>query len=155
MTKHATQDDSWTTTRCYATALRRADRAINRIYDDALRPFGLTTQQYSLLSLISRAPEDVTASRLADAQAMDRTTMSRNLEQLAAAGFVTFTPAEDRRKRLINLTPSGTEMLATARPHWRAVQDRIESEQGLQHLTELISELESLSESAKAAGTRT
>src|SRR5262245_15280071 len=36
---------------CIATRLRLATRVITKVYDDALRPFGLTASQMALLAL--------------------------------------------------------------------------------------------------------
>ena len=78
----------WSRTMCTSTALRRADRALGRIYDDSLRPTGLTTTQYSLLAIIDRAPQPLTLGDLAKAQVMDRTTLSHNLAPLRRVGLV-------------------------------------------------------------------
>jgi DNA-binding MarR family transcriptional regulator len=135
----------WRRTACYATAVRRADRALGRVYDDALRPVSLTTPQFSLLSLIERAPDDATLSELADAQAMDRTTLTRNLTPLARNGYVTIDRGRDRRQRVARLTPAGRAALLRARPLWRQAQERIASERGLARLHELMTELHALS----------
>jgi DNA-binding PadR family transcriptional regulator len=44
-------------TPCLCNALRRASRAVSRLYDEELRGTGLRTTQYSLLSLLDRAGE--------------------------------------------------------------------------------------------------
>jgi DNA-binding MarR family transcriptional regulator len=136
---------AWRRTACYATALRRADRAFSRVYDHALRPVNLTTPQFSLLSLLDRAPHDLTLSELADAQAMDRTTLSRNLAPLARVGYVTVSPGRDRRRRAARLTPAGRDALQRARPLWQQAQDRIDRERGLARMRELLTELDTLS----------
>ena len=41
-------------------ALRRASRAVSRLYDDELRGTGLRTTQYSLLSLLGRMRNAIT-----------------------------------------------------------------------------------------------
>jgi DNA-binding MarR family transcriptional regulator len=136
---------AWQRTACYATALRRADRALSRVYDHALRAANLTTPQFSLLSLLNRAPHDLTLSELADAQAMDRTTLSRNLTPLAREGYVTISSGRDRRRRIARLTPAGRDALQQARPLWEQAQARIAHEHGLARMHELLTELDALS----------
>ena len=141
--------DDWSRTRCFSTALRRADRTLTRIYDDALRPTGLTTTQYSLLSLVSRAPGPISITALADAQAMDRTSLSRTLAPLERAGYLTIAPGADRRVRTVALTEAGALIVAQARPLWRAAQERIAAEQGLERMDDLLAELAELTDTAR------
>jgi DNA-binding MarR family transcriptional regulator len=136
---------TWQRTACYATALRRADRALSRVYDHALRPAKLTTPQFSLLSLLDRAPHDLTLSDLANVQAMDRTTLTRNLAPLVREGYVTISRGRDRRRRAARLTPAGFDALQRARPLWQQAQERIAAERGLARLRELMAELHALS----------
>lgn len=145
MTPESPPAPTWQHTACYATALRRADRTLSRIYDDALRPMGLTTPQFSLLSLIERAPDGVTLTELADAQAMDRTTLTRSLAPLARHGYVTVARGRDRRQRIAKLTSSGRDTVQQARPLWRQAQGRIAGERGLARLQDLMTELHALS----------
>jgi DNA-binding MarR family transcriptional regulator len=138
-------DPGWQHTACYATALRRADRALSRVYDLALRPANLTTPQFSLLSLLNRAPHDLTLSELADAQGMDRTTLTRNLAPLAREGYVTVSSGQDRRQRIARLTPAGRDAFQRAKPLWQQAQARIARERGLARMDELLAELRDLS----------
>jgi DNA-binding MarR family transcriptional regulator len=131
----------WPETLCTCTALKRADRAISRAYDEGLRPVGLGVSQYSLLSLISRAAGPLTVSDLARAQVMDRTTLSRALAPLRRDGLVEISAGNDRRTRLVSLTPAGHERLEAARPLWRAVQDDIQARVGHDRLEHLMAEL--------------
>lgn len=127
----------WPHTVCASTSVRRLDRALSRLYDDALRPTGLGVNQYALLSLIARAPAPPTVGTLADAQVMDRTTLTRVLAPLERDGLVTLTPGPDRRTRTVAITPAGREKVDAARPLWRAAQDQITlalGNDGMEHL---------------------
>ncbi len=137
-------DKPWSQTTCAPTALRRADRALNRLYDDALRPTGLNITQYSLLSMLSRAPADVTFGELARAQVLDRTTLSRVLAPLERDGLVEIRPGKDRRTRTVNLTAAGHERIAEARPLWRSAQDQVITEMGVEWVDRLLDDLETL-----------
>jgi DNA-binding MarR family transcriptional regulator len=131
----------WPTTICVGTAIRRADRALGRIYEEALRPTGLAPTQYSLLSIIARAPAPLTIHDLAGAQVMDRTTLTRVLAPLVRDGLIQLAPGEDRRTRIVTLTPEGESTLANARPYWREAQDRIIDLTGQDRIDALLAEL--------------
>ena len=126
------------------TTVRRADRALNRIYDEALQPSGLLTTQYALLSTLARAGEPVLHSALAEAQQMSPTTLSRNLKPLQRDGLVRIAPGKDRRTRYVELTPNGHEALETARPLWRAVQVQVRETAGAERIEVLLRELQGL-----------
>jgi DNA-binding MarR family transcriptional regulator len=137
--------DAWKRTHCFSTSVRRADRALTRIYDDALRPSRLSTTQYSLLSLLARAPHPMSITEIAEIQAMDRTTLSRDLTPLVRDGLLEVVPAErDRRRRIILLTSQGHEVLTIARPLWKAAQERITREHGLTEMESLLEQLSDL-----------
>jgi DNA-binding MarR family transcriptional regulator len=129
---------------CVCTTVRRADRILNRLYDEALQPSGLLTTQYALLSTLARAGEPMLHSALAEAQLMAPATLSRNLKPLQRDGLVTIAPGEDRRTRYVALTDAGREALERARPLWRAMQDRVEAKLGAERVDSLLKELQSL-----------
>lgn len=107
---------------CFATAARVLDRAVSKIYDDALRPLGLRSPQMTLLVVISRMP-GVTAAELADFLVIDRSTLSRNLVRLIESGWVREEEsASDARARPLNLTRDGLRVLKKAQPAWENAQ---------------------------------
>ena len=73
----------------------------------ALKPLGLNVSRHRALSSIERlAP--CTMRELAEFVAVDRTTLTRTVDQLAGAGFVErATPREDRRQVVLTLTSAG------------------------------------------------
>jgi DNA-binding MarR family transcriptional regulator len=104
---------------CLCLHLQRAARAVARRFDDALRPLGLTSGQFSLLMSLNR-PEPPTIGQVADVLAMDRTTLTANLKPLARRGLVEVrVDAADRRSRRLVLTPAGRSLLTAALPVWR------------------------------------
>lgn len=126
------------------TTVRRADRTLNRLYDEALQPSGLLTTQYALLSTLSRVGKPMLHSTLAEAQLMAPATLSRNLKPLQRDGLVTIAPGDDRRTRYVALTDAGREALEQARPLWRAMQDHVEATVGVERIDSLLKELQSL-----------
>lgn len=129
---------------CVCTTVRKADRALNRLYDQALQPSGLLTTQYALLSTLARAGEPVLHSALAEAQLMSPATLSRNLKPLQRDGLLRVTPGRDRRTRYVELTSAGAGALERARPLWRAVQAQVREAAGAERIERLLSELQDL-----------
>ena len=72
--------------RCLCLHLQRAARAIGRRFDEALRPVGLSNQQYSLLVSLNR-PQPPKMGDVAELLAMDRTTLTANLKPLERRGL--------------------------------------------------------------------
>ena len=66
---------------CVCNTLRMATRAVTQLYDDVLRPSGLRVTQFSILAAIARLGE-AGVSQLADALAIEQTTMTRSLTPL-------------------------------------------------------------------------
>ena len=113
-------------TPCLCNALRQADRAVSRLYDEELRGVGLRTTQYSLLQRLRRAGE-VRQRDLGALTSLDETTLTRNLRPLIDAGWVAIRPGEDRREKLVSLTDAGAAKLREARPAWERAQERLRS----------------------------
>jgi DNA-binding MarR family transcriptional regulator len=108
--------------RCTCHLLRSAARRVTQVYDDALRPAGLKTSQFSLLATLRHA-EALTLGELAERLSMDRTTLTRNLRPLQQAGWIErVSDPLDRRRVQLALTPAGHATLAHARPLWRDAQ---------------------------------
>jgi len=77
------------------------------VIEEAFRPLGLNLARYRALSVIARL-EPLGMSELADFSAVDRTTMTRTVDQLVSAGLVVReTPPEDRRQVLLRVTSDG------------------------------------------------
>ncbi len=121
---------------CTCFRLRRATRRATQIYDRHLQACGLRITQYSLLMQL-RARGPVTVSELADAMAMDRTTLTRNLKPLERAGLISAVRGRDRRSRTLSLSDEGARLLAVARPIWQRAQDEVNARLGLDTVAEL------------------
>lgn len=123
------------------SAVRRVDPVLNWLYDEALRPSGLATTQYALLSTLSRVGRPLPHGELAAMQEMAGTTLSRTLKPLARDGLVRIQPGEDRRTRYVAITETGEAVLEEARPLWRSVQERVVAEVGEERVERLLGEL--------------
>ena len=109
------------TAQCLCLASRRAARTITRRFDRELRAHGLRATQFSLLALLQLKGEQ-TVGQLAELLGAERTTVSRNLALVEAAGFVHSRPGKDARARLVAITPAGSATLEAAFATWQRVQ---------------------------------
>lgn len=111
---------------CLCLHVQRAARALARRFDDALRPFGLTNGQFSLLMSLNR-PEPPPMGPVASLLAMDRTTLTAALKPLERRGLVKVEQDKtDRRTRILILTAKGRQLLAHAVPVWQTTHDEVE-----------------------------
>ncbi|RBO93014.1 MarR family winged helix-turn-helix transcriptional regulator [Pseudochrobactrum asaccharolyticum] len=112
---------------CLCLHTQRAARALARYFDDALRPYGLTNGQFSLLMALNR-PEPPSIAPVARLLAMDRTTLTAALKPLQKNSLVEIiADTSDRRSRLLLLTPKGSDLLAKAVPVWREIHAELEN----------------------------
>lgn len=111
---------------CLCLHIQRAARAVARRFDDALRPYGLTNGQFSLLMSLNR-PQPPRIGDLAPLLAMDRTTLTANLKPLERRGLVAIVvDPRDKRSRRLTLTDAGRDLLIAAVPVWRATHADID-----------------------------
>jgi DNA-binding MarR family transcriptional regulator len=112
--------------RCLCLHAQRAARALARRFDQAFRPLGLTNGQFSLMMSLNR-PEPPSIGAIASFLAMDRTTLTAALKPLERRGLIeVMTDPEDRRSRLMKLTPAGQALLARAVPIWERTHAEID-----------------------------
>ncbi|MBP1850215.1 DNA-binding MarR family transcriptional regulator [Rhizobium halophytocola] len=107
--------------------LQRAARTIAREFDTALKPVGLTNQQFSLLMALNR-PEPPPMGPVATLLGTDRTTLTAALKPLAQRGWVRVEPdANDRRSKRLALTKDGMAVLVEALPIWKKTHAAVEA----------------------------
>lgn len=112
---------------CLCLHVQRAARALARRFDEALRPVGLTNQQFSLLMSLNR-PEPPGMTPVAELLAMDRTTLTAALKPLERRGLVrVVVDAKDRRGRKLLLTFHGRKLLTDATPVWERTHAEVEA----------------------------
>jgi DNA-binding MarR family transcriptional regulator len=111
---------------CLCLHVQRAARALARRFDEALRPVGLTSGQFSLLMSLNR-PKPPTMGSVASLLAMDRTTLTANVKPLERRGLLVISPdPSDRRSRLLSLTDAGRAALSAAVPIWKREHETVE-----------------------------
>ena len=113
---------------CLCLHTQRAARVLARRFDAALRPAGLTNEQFSLLMALNR-PQPPQIGELATLLGADRTTLTAALKPLVRQNLAEVQPdADDGRVRRAALTPDGHARLATALPYWTETHAEIEAE---------------------------
>ena len=113
---------------CLCLHAQRAARALSRRFDEAFRPHGITSGQFSLLNSLNR-PAPPTIGQVADTLAMDRSTVTANLKPLERIGAVAATvDPDDRRGRRVALTEAGRALLERTTPIWIEEHARVEAE---------------------------
>ena len=125
MTELAEDKRRYVAQRCAHFNLKKAVRAVTQRYDEALGKVDLRISQFTLLVSSSLAgPSSI--GDLAEQLAMDRTTLSRNVQPLAKRGLLELTRSQaDSRARLVEITPAGERLLARAYPLWEEAQKEV------------------------------
>ncbi len=107
---------------CLAVRIRLLNRAITAIYDEALRPLGVTVGQLNVLVAVAKlgpiSPRDL-ARRLS----MEKSTLSRNAELMRSHGWIEV-ESGDSPRRLLRTRPKGLRLLEKAVPLWKDAQAR-------------------------------
>ncbi|MEM6944457.1 MAG: MarR family winged helix-turn-helix transcriptional regulator [Pseudomonadota bacterium] len=107
---------------CICLHLRRLSRVVTRRYEEALRPLGLKSFQFSTLVALS-SRKAVSQSGLAKAFGMDISTLNRNVRPLVSRGAVEIVAdPRDARIRLLKITDYGRALHREALPLWTAAQ---------------------------------
>jgi DNA-binding MarR family transcriptional regulator len=131
---------------CMGLHVRRASRILTQAYNEALRPVGLVSSQFTLLVAINLMGATAIGT-LAQQLFTDQTTLTRNLKLLATKGLIKIEAGEDRRVRIVSLTDRGSEVLALALPLWEQVQADLADRFGAskwQTLLSLLSDITAL-----------
>jgi len=122
---------------CACANLRRTARLVTQLYEDAIRPAGVTGPQFTLLQALKQAP-GITQKRLAEVLGMDSTTLTRSLAHLHKHGWLSSEPGEDRRVLRLSLTTSGEKAYARILPYWESAQKSLREAVGNQDLAKMV-----------------
>jgi DNA-binding MarR family transcriptional regulator len=101
-------------TECLASRVRHLDRQLARLYDGALREHGVTGAQLGMLVAIELSGP-TSAAAVGRLLELEKSTVSRNLARLSAAGLV-------RDSDGLAVTPRGAAVIRDAHPAWRSAQ---------------------------------
>jgi len=101
---------------CLAVRLRLLNRAVTRIYDEALRPLGLKVSQMNILVVVGlRGP--IRPVDVGSLLSLEKSTLSRNVQRIVDQGWIEVRDG-------LRLTRKGSRLLARAEPAWKQAQER-------------------------------
>ena len=110
---------------CIGMRLRQAMRQATQLLDAGLKPAGIAITQFAPLAYLYRDGA-LGMGELAERIGADPTTLTRLLRPLERRGLLRAEiAAEDRRRRLIQLTPAGRAVFEQALPLWQAAHATI------------------------------
>jgi DNA-binding MarR family transcriptional regulator len=121
------------------------------MYEEAMRPLGLRSTQFTILQALELAGE-VSQGRLGQMLAMDSTSLTRTLAIMRRTNWVSDERGEDRRERRIRLSAKGKAKLKRAWPVWEKVQSRLRKKMGKQKWESLLQLTHHVTEIAKIQG---
>jgi DNA-binding MarR family transcriptional regulator len=110
---------------CACLHLRRATRAVTRLYDLVLAPTGLKATQFIALMEIGHA-EEIPQYQLAQEYSVAVATLSRRLAALRRKGLITVRLGP-RQDRIYSLTEEGRKKLEASCPYWERAQTRLKT----------------------------
>ena len=128
---------------CICINLRRIAQKITDLYDIALKPAGITVNQYSLLVNISRI-EGCGTGELAEHVKLEKSTLVRTIQPLLRNELIIDKASGEKRRRRLYLTPAGEDVLRVAFPLWNKVQEKAVTKLNTKHgeLMKLFSEID-------------
>ena len=106
---------------CVAVRLRRLNRVVTNIYDDALRPLGLKVTQLNILIATAKLGL-ARPAQVCEILQLDTSTLSRNVKPLQTHGWLEVVTEEDARAQPFRLTAQGKKLIEKAMPAWEKAQ---------------------------------
>ncbi|OGR01994.1 MAG: hypothetical protein A2520_04770 [Deltaproteobacteria bacterium RIFOXYD12_FULL_53_23] len=107
---------------CIAVRVRLLNRIITNIYDTAMRPYGISLNQASILTLITMS-DSVGHGDIGRILFMEKSTVSRNIERMKKKDWITTDSSENTGAAVIAITPRGEEILEKAYASWAEAQE--------------------------------
>jgi DNA-binding MarR family transcriptional regulator len=128
---------------CACANLRRAARAVSRLYNRQLQADNIEITQFTILMALQQVGE-ISQGGLGEILALDSTTLTRMLRLLRDRGWVQSREGGDRRVRIFCLTKAGREKFQHSLPQWKQAQERLKTtlgEKTMKILTGLLAEI--------------
>jgi len=122
---------------CIAVRLRMLSRTVTRIYNRALRPYGLTTSQMNILVAISCLGE-AKQHDVCQALHLEKSTLSRDVARMRRQGWLDDVPSADGRVALLRITPAGKRLVEEAIPAWQQAQAQATTLLGARQVSTLL-----------------
>jgi DNA-binding MarR family transcriptional regulator len=103
----------------------RLSKKLTRIINLQLKPFGITTEQWSVLRTLSESDE-ITQKELSERADKDQATLTKILDLLEKNEFIERVQnPSDRRSFLIKITNKGTELVKDVAPFLEEIFEKI------------------------------
>ena len=132
---------------CACASLRRASRAVSRVYDGWLDG---NAQQFSLLYVLDKQRgRPITQKQIGELLSLDPTTLTRTLAPLARRKWIRAQPGGDRRERQWSLTDAGRKYLTRLYPRWERAQSILRARFGAERWDSLLEELAVIATAAR------
>lgn len=136
---------------CIAVRLRILSRRVTRIYNQALRPYGLMVSQMNILVAVSCLGE-ARQQEVCQALHLEKSTLSRDVGRMRSQGWLEEVPGEDGRTALLRITPAGKRLLEKATPAWQRAQEEATALLGERQVATLSRAAAMLRAKSKIAG---
>ena len=136
---------------CIAVRLRMLSRGVTRIYNQALRPYGLMVSQMNILVAVSCLGE-ARQQEVCQALHLEKSTLSRDVGRMRSQGWLEEVPGEDGRTALLRITPAGKRLLEKATPAWQRAQEEATALLGERQVATLSRAATMLRAKSKIAG---
>ncbi len=108
---------------CLAGRARLISRAVSSIYEDALRPHGITTAQMGILVAVTAFGRS-RSSDVAKTLCLEKSTLSRNLDRMIDHGWLEIVSGDDERSQRLRATSKGARLVEKVAPAWQTAQRR-------------------------------
>jgi DNA-binding MarR family transcriptional regulator len=109
---------------CIGARIRLCSRIVTAFYEKELRNSDLRISQFALLNRI-KENGPITAKHIGKSFVIEKSSLSRDLARLREAGWIEEVQGEDKRERLLTITPSGLEEFEKAKPSWEAAHKKM------------------------------
>ncbi len=106
---------------CVARRLRQVNRTVTRLYDEALRPHGITVNQLNILAVII-SEQQIRPGQLGQALGMEKSTVSRTIDRMVGKNWLKVSQGKDSRTQLLTVTSKGRQLLLAVTPLWDTLQ---------------------------------
>ena len=121
---------------CACANLRRAARAVTRLYNRELLSDGIEITQFTLMMALNQVGE-ISQGELGELLALDSTSLTRMMKLLKEHAWVQAKEGDDRRFRLFRLTKAGREKFQQCVPHWKHAEEHLRAALGEKTMGEL------------------
>lgn len=122
---------------CVARRLRQVNRTITRLYDEALRPYGLTVNQLNILAVIISTTQ-IRPGQLGQTLGMEKSTVSRTVDRMVSKGWLNIAAGEDSRTQLLSVTRKGQQLLLAVTPTWDTLQAGVLTADGGDNILQML-----------------